>query len=76
MSKDEIKKNVLEGKIGFLFKGARGKVSYNIDEFSEIVASLMHFSIENEQIKEFDINPMLIYNDGRRACAIDVKIII
>lgn len=35
----------------------------------------MAFSLENEQVREFDINPMLIYNNGRKACAIDVKII-
>lgn len=76
MGRNRIKESVLKGKIGFLFKGARGKAAYDIDEFSEIVESLMEFSMENEQIAEFDINPMLIYNDGRKASAIDVKIII
>jgi succinyl-CoA synthetase beta subunit len=27
-------------------------------------------------IKELDINPLVVYNDGRQALAIDVKIII
>ncbi|HOW60318.1 MAG TPA: acetate--CoA ligase family protein [Candidatus Moranbacteria bacterium] len=76
MDKNKIKEKLLQGKISFLFKGARGKAVYNIDEFSEIVKSLMDFSLENKQIKEFDINPLLIYNDGRKAFAVDVKIII
>jgi len=76
MGKDRIRENILKGKLGFLFEGARGQTAYDINEFSEIVAALMDFSSENEQIKEFDINPMFIYNDGRKACAIDVKIII
>lgn len=72
---DEIKKAVLEGKIGFLFSGARGQAAYNLDEFAKIVAGLMDFALENSEVKEFDINPMFIYNDSRKACAVDVKII-
>ena len=76
MSKDVIKNKVLKGKIGFLFKGVRGKAAYDLNEFSEIIKFLMEFSQENKEIREFDINPMLIYNDKRKAFAIDVKIII
>ena len=75
MSEDAIKKNLLKGKLGFLFNGARGQANYDDSEFSKILTALMAFSLENEQLREFDINPMLIYNDGRKACAIDVKII-
>ena len=75
MSTSEIKENVLKGKIGFLFKGARGQKAYNIDEFAQVLSGIMDFALENDEINEFDINPMFIYNDDRKACAVDVKII-
>ncbi len=31
---------------------------------------------ENPSIGELDINPLLVYNDGREAVAVDIKIII
>ena len=76
MPADEIKSSVMKGKLGFLFQGARGQAAYDADEFAAVVAGLMDFALENGQVKEFDINPMFIYNDGRRACGVDVKIMI
>jgi hypothetical protein len=59
-----------------LFKGARGQRPYDLDEFAQILAGIMDFALENKEIKEFDINPIFLYNDGRKASAVDVKIII
>ena len=36
----------------------------------------MDFAVENKNISEFDINPLFIYNDGREALAVDIKIIL
>jgi acetyltransferase len=73
---ETIKQSVLKGKIGFLFQGVRGQTAYNIDEFVLILQGVMDFGLENKQIKEFDINPLFLYNDGRSASAADIKIII
>lgn len=75
MSVEEIKASILKGKIGFLFQGARGQRAYDAEEFAKIIKGLMDFALENAEIKEFDINPMFIYNDKRRATAADIKII-
>ena len=71
----ELKKSIIGGKIGFLFNGVRGQAAYDIDEFAKIILGLMDFALENSEVKEFDINPIFIYNYGRKACAVDVKII-
>ncbi len=76
MTREEIKSHVLSSKIGFLFSGARGQAPYDLEEFSNIIEGLMEFSSENLEISEFDINPLFIYNDGRLASAVDIKIII
>lgn len=75
MDSESIKDRILKGRLSFLFEGVRGQAAYNADEFADIISGLMDFTLENTQLKEFDINPMFIYNDGRRALAADVKII-
>ncbi len=72
----EIKKYLLESKIGFLFAGIRGKKPYNIDEVAQILSGIMSLSQEADGIKELDINPLLVYNDGKEPVAVDIKIII
>lgn len=76
MGKEEIKKHVLESKIGFMFQGVRGQVAYDLDEFSAILQGLMDLASENGQLTGLDINPLFVYNDGRKASAVDIKIII
>lgn len=76
MGVDEIKENVMNSKIQFLFKGARGQNQYDLEEFARIISGIIDFAKENKNVKEFDINPLFIYNNGKKACAVDVKIII
>ncbi|HDH07451.1 MAG TPA: hypothetical protein ENG89_00320 [Candidatus Moranbacteria bacterium] len=75
MNAEEIKKRLLESKIGFLFAGARGKKPYNIDEMARILSGIVSLSQEAEDIKELDINPLLIYNSNKNSVVVDVKII-
>jgi len=73
---EEIKKNLSESKIKFLFSKTRGQESYDIDELAKIILEISQFAVENnEEFSEFDINPLLIYNDGGNAIAVDIKII-
>ena len=76
MADEEIKKHILDSKIGFLFQGARGQAAYNLDEFSGILKGVMSFAMENKNLSGFDINPLFIFNDGRSASAVDIKIIL
>ncbi len=76
LSLDEIKKRLLNGKLGFLFKKTRGKNPYNINETAEILMKLASLAREIENIKEIDINPLLVYNNEKEAKAVDIKIVI
>jgi acetyltransferase len=76
MSAEAIKQEVLKSKISFLFAGVRGQKSCDLDEFVSIIYGLMEFSLENENVKEFDINPLFLYNDGQKSQAVDIKIIL
>lgn len=73
---DEIKQSLLQGKLKFLFEETRGQKPYNLDELAGILQGIAHLAQEISEIKELDINPLLVYNDGKEAMAVDVKIII
>lgn len=75
VSLDGIKRILEEGKIGFLFRETRGQAPYDLEEVSDIVFKLSRLASEVGEIKEIDINPLLVYNDGRPAVAVDIKII-
>lgn len=75
-SEEEIKEKILSGKIGKIFSGARGQKSYNSDELAKIISGVLSLAQELPEIVELDINPLLVYNDGKEAVAVDVKIMI
>ncbi|MEI7425479.1 MAG: acetate--CoA ligase family protein [Candidatus Moraniibacteriota bacterium] len=75
-SKEAVEKSLQEGKLGFLFQETRGQKKYNLAELVKIILTLGEFSREAEEVKEFDINPLLVYNNHNEAIAVDVKIII
>lgn len=76
LAAEGIEQEIGKSKISFLFQDTRGQKPYNIQELANILWGLNYLATENPQIMEFDINPLLIYNDGKEAVAVDVKIII
>ena len=76
LSPEDIKVSLRKGNLGFLFKETRGQKPYNLDELAEILQKIAQLSQEAKEIRELDINPLLIYNDSREGLAIDVKILI
>lgn len=75
LSLREIEKEILNGKIGFLFKETRGKKIGDIKKMAEILFNFGKLAQEQKEIKEIDINPLLIDAKGD-IMAVDVKIII
>lgn len=75
-SQGKIEKALKESKIKFLFKATRGQKPHNLGETAGILWGASCLSREIPEIKELDINPLLVYNDGKEAVAVDVKIII
>jgi acetyltransferase len=75
-SQEAVEKSLQTGKLSFLFRETRGQKTYNLTEITKFIFALGAFAIEAESVKEFDINPLLVYNDGKEAVAVDVKVII
>jgi acetyltransferase len=75
-SVEEIKNKISQSKIGAIFSGARGQKLYNLEELAKIISGVLSLAQELSEITELDINPLLAYNDGKEAVAVDVKIIL
>lgn len=57
-----------------ILKGFRGNTGYNLNELSKIAASVSQIALENPDIREIDINPLVVYNNGKPGEALDAKI--
>jgi succinyl-CoA synthetase beta subunit len=64
-----------KSRIGFLFTGARGEF-YDPKPVAEIITGIGQLCLAEKKIISLDINPLLIYNDGRSPLAVDVKVLI
>jgi acetyl-CoA synthetase (ADP-forming) len=58
-----------------ILKGVRGMAPVNLDEMAEILIKLGNIGLENEQIKEIDINPIIIASGGK-PIAVDALIVL
>jgi acetyltransferase len=76
LSAAEIKSSLLKSKLGFIFRITRSQAAYDAESFSQLLWKVWLLANEVEEIREFDINPLLAYNDGRGDVAVDVKIIV
>jgi acetyltransferase len=75
-SREVVEKSLRKGKLSFLLRETRGQKAYDLSELAQIICALGEFSQELDGITEFDINPLLVYNNGNTAVAVDVKVII
>jgi acetyltransferase len=60
-------------KVGKLLYGVRGEAQCDLKELKKIITSCALMMIENENIKEFDLNPLIIGED-RNYYAVDVRV--
>ncbi|MFA6193602.1 MAG: acetate--CoA ligase family protein, partial [Parcubacteria group bacterium] len=70
----EAKNKLSELTIFPILKGFRGKKGYDLDEISKIITSVSQIASENPNIQEIDINPLVVYNNGKREKILDAKI--
>ncbi len=69
-NEEEIKKAILKTKISKIFPAFRGK-KYNLDALIDVIKKTQKM-FENEDLLEFDINPLIINEKG--CFAVDVRI--
>lgn len=72
----QIENSLMSGKLKFLFEVTRGQKEHNLEEIAKIILGIGSMALEIPEIREFDINPLTMYNNGKKALALDVKVMI
>jgi len=57
-----------------ILKGARGEKSVNFKALQKIILSLSRLSLKHREIKEIDLNPVMV--DEKEARVVDARIIV
>lgn len=73
MSDNDLNEIIEETVIGKILKGVRGEEGINMNELKRVIRSSSKMMIENENIVEFDLNPLIISKDNS-IHAVDVRI--
>jgi acetyl coenzyme A synthetase (ADP forming)-like protein len=73
VTEDEIRRMVREINAYPLIAGYRGSKPRDEDFLVTVIANIARFFMESENVVEFDVNPLRLYEKG--ACAVDVRII-
>lgn len=73
MSDNDLNEIIEETVIGKILKGVRGEKGIDINELKQVIRASSRMIIENENIVEFDLNPLIVSNDNS-IHAVDVRI--
>ena len=61
---------------GKLLKGIRGNTAADIEAVTEAILSLSQIALNHPEIQEIEINPFLVYPQGKGALALDARAIL
>lgn len=73
MSDNDLNEIIEETIIGKILKGVRGEEGIDMNKLKRVIRASSKMMIENENIVEFDLNPLIISNDNS-IHAVDVRI--
>jgi acyl-CoA synthetase (NDP forming) len=59
-----------------VLQGIRGEKPYDLETVADLLVRLSHLLIEFPQIQEIDINPVLVFAEGKGAVAVDARVIL
>lgn len=71
-----VAKLITETKASAILSGARGRAPRDINSLKECMIRLSQLAVDCPQIKELDINPLIILEDGKGSFVADTKIML
>lgn len=74
MNEREAQEMMEETRSYSLLKGVRGEPPSDIDAIREAILRVGHLVWDFPELKDLDINPIFVYNEGKGVSALDVKI--
>lgn len=63
-----------ETKASILLKGIRGEPPSDIEALKDVILRVSQLALDFPEILEMDINPVIVYEDGKGCISLDVKI--
>lgn len=77
LSPEEAKQMLSSLKAFPLLNGARGRAKCDIDALANAISKIGNFAVENKNsIKELDINPMFVYEEGKGVGIADALMVV
>jgi acetyltransferase len=76
LNRESAKQMILETRAGALLSGLRGQTPADLDAVVEILLRLAKVSTDFPEISEIEINPLLVYEKGKGALALDARAIL
>ncbi|MBT8172212.1 acetate--CoA ligase family protein [Candidatus Bathyarchaeota archaeon] len=74
ITKEEAKEMISEVKAYPILKGYRGQPPADIEKLAEIILNTSRLVMDHQEIKELDLNPVMVYENGVKT--VDARIII
>lgn len=76
ISKEEAIMQLKSLKAFKLLEGYRGGNKADIDAFAELMVEISKYAVQNKDtLKEMDLNPVFVYEEGEGVCTVDALII-
>jgi acetyltransferase len=76
LSREDIETMVAETMAGKLLNGYRGAPKADFEAVYAVIAQLSKLAMEQPEIQEIEINPLIVYPEGQGAIAIDSRMIL
>jgi len=75
LTDDDIEEMIERTLAGKLLKGYRGSAKADIQAVKDTIARLSQLSLDNPEIAEIEINPLIVYPEGQGAISLDSRAI-
>ncbi len=74
MSEEQLDEMITSTKAYKLMSGARGMTKSDIPAMKDTIRKLIRISVENPEIKELEINPVIVGDEGKGCWAVDALV--
>ena len=74
MSEEQLDEMITTTKAYKLMSGARGMTKSDIPAMKDTIRKLILISVENPEIKELEINPVIVGDEGKGCWAVDALV--
>jgi len=74
LTRSEAEEMIRETKAYTLLRGVRGELPSDIDSVIDVILRVSQIMNRFREIREMEINPLFVYEDGRGCIAVDIRV--